>query len=90
MGNPTWGDGKRVGSEKCDDENTANSDGCSGQRRFCYSIWKNIQYSKFKCAILIKNVPNLNSYIKTLSVRICKGARTTHIMKISILKCRFE
>ena len=28
---------KRAGSEKCDDGNTANSDGCSSQRQCCYS-----------------------------------------------------
>ena len=29
-----WGDGLRVGSEACDDQNTANSDGCSSTWTF--------------------------------------------------------
>ena len=37
MGNPTWGDGKRVGDEKWNDGNLFNGDGCSYQRWYCYS-----------------------------------------------------
>ena len=37
MGNPTWGDGKRVGDEKWDDGNIDDNDGFSYQRRYCYS-----------------------------------------------------
>ena len=37
-GIPSRGDGKIVGSEKCDDGSTVNIDGCSCQKLCCYSI----------------------------------------------------
>ena len=33
----TWGNGKRVESEKCDDQSTSSGDGCKYRRRCCNS-----------------------------------------------------
>ena len=44
---PSWGDGKRIGTEACDDGNTISGDGCS-------SDWQNVEAGYEKTYLFIK------------------------------------